>query len=90
MALGDEQIGVAPPDGRVAAGAVALAAVALVAGGALAGLVFQAGSDWSGAFAAFDPYLLRVARFTLFQAVLSTVLSVAPAVVVARAFSRHP
>ncbi|WP_311031454.1 thiamine/thiamine pyrophosphate ABC transporter permease [Mesorhizobium koreense] len=90
MALGDEQIGVAPLDGRVAAGAVALAAVALVAGGALAGLVFQAGSDWSGAFAAFDLYLLRVARFTLFQAVLSTVLSVAPAVVVARAFSRHP
>ncbi|MDN5926938.1 MAG: thiamine/thiamine pyrophosphate ABC transporter permease [Hyphomicrobiales bacterium] len=64
-------------------------AVALVAGGALAGLVFQAGRDWSGAFSAFDGYLLRVARFTLFQAVLSTVLSVGPAIFVARAFSRQ-
>jgi thiamine transport system permease protein len=89
MAFGDEQIGMRPADGRVAAGGVALAAVALVAGGALAGLVFQAGGDWSGAAAAFDGYLLRVARFTLFQAVLSTLLSVAPAIVVARAFSRH-
>jgi thiamine transport system permease protein len=90
MAVGDEQIAPRPQDGRIAAGALALAAVALVAGGALAGLLFQAGSAWDGALAAFDAYLLRVARFTLFQAVLSTILSVAPAVFVARAFSRHP
>jgi thiamine transport system permease protein len=89
MAFRDEQIGVRAADGRIAAGIVALAAVTLVAGGAFVGLVFQAGSDWSGAFAAFDGYLLRVARFTLFQAVLSTVLSVGPAIVVARAFSRQ-
>jgi thiamine transport system permease protein len=89
MALRDEQIGVRAGDGRIAAGYLAIAAVAFIVGGALLGLVFQAGSDWGGAFAAFDGYLLRVARFTLFQAVLSTLLSVGPAIVVAWAFSRH-
>ncbi|MGN6465624.1 MAG: thiamine/thiamine pyrophosphate ABC transporter permease [Rhizobiaceae bacterium] len=89
MAIGDEQVAL-PADRRVTAGMLALAAVTLVAGGAFAGLVFQAGSDWSGALAAFDLYLLRVARFTLWQALLSTILSVVPAIFVARAFSRHP
>jgi thiamine transport system permease protein len=88
MAVGDEQIAL-PADRRITAGALAHVAVALIAGGALAGLVFQAGSDWSGALEAFDPYLFRVARFTLLQAVLSTILSIAPAVLVARAFSRQ-
>ncbi|TGS51729.1 thiamine/thiamine pyrophosphate ABC transporter permease ThiP, partial [Mesorhizobium sp. M1D.F.Ca.ET.183.01.1.1] len=41
-----------------------------------------------GALAAFDSYLPRVARFTLWQALLSTLLSVAPALLVARALSR--
>ncbi len=44
----------------------------------------------SGAASAFDPYLFRVARFTLWQAALSTVLSIVPAIFVARALSRHP
>ncbi len=76
-------------DRRVAAGIAALAAIAVLIGGAFAGLVVQAASDWSGALSAFDPYLLRIARFTLLQAVLSTALSVLPAILVARALSRH-
>src|SRR5690606_36351128 len=36
-----------------------------------------------------DPHLARVAWFTVWQAVLSTVMSVVPALAVARAFSRH-
>ncbi|MER8711427.1 thiamine/thiamine pyrophosphate ABC transporter permease [Mesorhizobium sp. M1295] len=77
-------------DTRVAAGIVALAAIALLIGGAFAGLVVEAMRDLSGAASAFDSYLLRVARFTLWQALLSTLLSVAPALFVARALSRHP
>jgi thiamine transport system permease protein len=71
-------------------GLLALAFVAFLIGGAFAGLLSEAARDWSGAAAAFDPYLLRVARFTLWQAALSTILSVAPAILVARALSRHP
>src|SRR5262245_17167168 len=74
---------------RVCAGIVALAAIAVLVGGAFAGLVTEAASDWSGATAAFDGTMVRVARFTLWQAALSTVLSVAPAIFVARALSRH-
>ncbi|HEY4193763.1 MAG TPA: thiamine/thiamine pyrophosphate ABC transporter permease [Mesorhizobium sp.] len=77
-------------DPRIAAGIIALAFVVLLVGGAFAGLVVQGGQDISGAVSAFDGYLFRVARFTLRQAGLSTVLSVAPALLVARALSRHP
>lgn len=77
-------------DPRVTAGIIALAAIALLIGGAFAGLVLEGGRDLSGAVSAFDPYLLRVARFTLWQAALSTLLSVVPALFVARALSRHP
>ncbi|MER8545356.1 thiamine/thiamine pyrophosphate ABC transporter permease [Mesorhizobium sp. M0684] len=79
-----------PADPRVTAGIVALAAIALLIGGAFAGLVVEATRDLSGAASAFDSYLLRVVRFTLWQALLSTLLSVAPALFVARALSRHP
>lgn len=79
-----------PSDPRIAAGVIALAAVTLLIGGAFAGLVLEGAGDPSGAAAAFDGYLLRVARFTLWQALLSTLLSVAPALPVARALSRHP
>ncbi|WP_312891242.1 thiamine/thiamine pyrophosphate ABC transporter permease [Mesorhizobium silamurunense] len=72
------------------AGIVALAAVAVLIGGAFAGLILEGARDPSGAAGAFDSYLLRVARFTLWQALLSTLLSVAPALLVARALSRHP
>ena len=54
------------------------------------GLVVEGARDVSGALAAFDSYLFRVVRFTLWQAALSTVLSVVPAIFVARALSRHP
>jgi thiamine transport system permease protein len=71
-------------------GLLALAAIAMLIGGASLGLLLEAGRDWSGALSAFDAYMLRVARFTLFQAFLSTLLSVIPAILVARALSRHP
>ncbi|RWA70145.1 thiamine/thiamine pyrophosphate ABC transporter permease [Mesorhizobium sp.] len=77
-------------DSRITAGIVALAAIALLIGGAFAGLILEGAHDPSGAIAAFNGYLLRVARFTLWQALLSTLLSVAPALLVARALSRHP
>ncbi|MBZ9760003.1 thiamine/thiamine pyrophosphate ABC transporter permease [Mesorhizobium sp. CA8] len=77
-------------DSRITAGVIALAAIALLIGGAFAGLAVEGAQDLSGAAAAFDSYLLRVARFTLWQAALSTLLSVAPALLVARALSRHP
>ena len=77
-------------DSRVTAGIVALAAITLLIGGAIAGLLHEGVQDLSGAWAAFDPYLFRVVRFTLWQAVLSTLLSVVPALFVARALSRHP
>lgn len=79
-----------PSDPRITAGIIALAAIALLIGGAFAGLLFEGAHDFSGAWAAFDPYLLRVVRFTLLQAALSTLLSVGSALLVARALSRHP
>lgn len=72
------------------AGLAALAAIGLLIGGAFLGLAVEGARDWAGAMAAFDLYLMRVARFTLLQAGLSTLLAVAPAVLVARALSRHP
>ncbi|TIV33405.1 MAG: thiamine/thiamine pyrophosphate ABC transporter permease ThiP, partial [Mesorhizobium sp.] len=58
-------------DSRVTASVVALAAIAALIGGAFAGLILEGAHDLSGAAAAFDGYLLRVARFTLWQALLS-------------------
>ncbi|MFU0504927.1 thiamine/thiamine pyrophosphate ABC transporter permease [Pseudaminobacter sp. NGMCC 1.201702] len=77
-------------DARITAGVLALAAVTLLIGGAFVGLVVEGAGDLSGAFSAFDSYLMRVVRFTLWQALLSTLLSVIPALFVARALSRHP
>lgn len=77
-------------DRRVLFGIAALGAIAILIGGAFAGLLVEGARDMSGAVDAFDPYLLRVARFTLWQAALSTMLSVVPAIFVARALSRHP
>lgn len=91
MAVRDEPLNrAAQSRGRVVAGVIALAAIALLIGGAFAGLGSVALVDRSGAAAALDPYLLRVARFTLWQAALSTLLSVGPAILVARALVRHP
>jgi thiamine transport system permease protein len=86
MAGGDEQV----TDRRILVGIVSLAAIAVLIGGAFAGLLVEGLRDLSGAFAAFDAYLVRIAWFTLWQAALSTVLSVVPAIFVARALSRHP
>ncbi|MDX8537737.1 thiamine/thiamine pyrophosphate ABC transporter, permease protein [Mesorhizobium sp. M4B.F.Ca.ET.215.01.1.1] len=77
-------------DPRITAGIAALGAITLLIGGAFAGLVIEGAHDFSGAASAFDPYLLRVVRFTLWQALLSTLLSVVPALFVARALARHP
>lgn len=74
----------------VMAGIAALGFVALLAAGAFAGLLIEGARDLARALAGFDAYLLRVARFTLWQALLSTLVSVGPALLVARAFSRHP
>jgi thiamine transport system permease protein len=75
---------------RILAGIAALFAIAILIGGAFLGLVLEGARDWSGALAALDPYLWRIVRFTLWQAALSTVLSILPAIAVARALSRHP
>ena len=77
-------------DRRILAGIVALAAIALLIGGAFAGLLVEGLRDLSGAAAAFDAYLGRIVWFTLWQAALSTALSVVPAILVARALARHP
>jgi thiamine transport system permease protein len=77
-------------DRRVLAGIIGLAAIAILIGGAFAGLAVEALNNWSGAVSALDAYLFRVARFTLWQAALSTILSVLPALFVARALARHP
>ncbi|MCK9550514.1 MAG: thiamine/thiamine pyrophosphate ABC transporter permease ThiP, partial [Aquamicrobium sp.] len=58
-----DRVASAPRDPRVAAGIVALAAISLLIGGAFAGLIVEGVRDLSGAIAAFDPYLIRVARF---------------------------
>ena len=77
-------------DRRLLAGFAGLGAIALLIGGAFGGLVGEAFHDWSGAVSAFDAYLFRVARFTLWQAALSTLLSIVPAMLVARTLARHP
>jgi thiamine transport system permease protein len=79
-----------PSDSRITAGILALAFIAILIGGAFLGLLLEGAGNPGGALSAFDPYLLRVARFTLWQAALSTLLSVAPALFVARALARHP
>nr|MBA3447656.1 thiamine/thiamine pyrophosphate ABC transporter permease ThiP [Pseudaminobacter sp.] len=75
---------------RIAAGVLALTAIAVLIGGAFLGLIAEGAREMSGALAAFDSYLFRIARFTLWQALLSTALSIVPAILVARALSRHP
>ncbi|WP_250157549.1 thiamine/thiamine pyrophosphate ABC transporter permease [Tianweitania aestuarii] len=64
--------------------------LAVLIGGAFVGLIAEGARNPQAAWAAFDFYLLRIIRFTLLQALLSTVLAVLPALVVARALSRHP
>ena len=96
MAEGDERVArramscAAIRDPRVKAGVAALAGIVILIGGAFVGLAVEGAADFARALSAFDAYYVRVAAFTLWQAVLSTLLSVVPAIVVARALSRHP
>lgn len=69
---------------------IALAAITALMGGAFLGLGTEALRNPAGALQAFDPYLFRIARFTVWQALLSTLLSIVPAIFVARALDRHP
>jgi thiamine transport system permease protein len=77
------------PPAKPLAGAVALTFLVLLAGGALFSLAFEATRETGNTLAAFNPYLWRVARFTLFQALLSTALSVGLAIPIARALHAH-
>ncbi|MEQ8295107.1 MAG: thiamine/thiamine pyrophosphate ABC transporter permease [Nitratireductor sp.] len=72
------------------AGFAALAFIALLVAGAGVGLFLEAMRAPQALLAAPDAYLLRIVRFTLWQALLSTVLSVVPAIFVARALAGHP
>jgi thiamine transport system permease protein len=72
------------------AGALALAFLVVLAGGAFVGLVVEALRGSTEGFAAFDSYLWRIARFTLLQALLSTLLSVGFAIPLARVLHAHP
>lgn len=67
------------------AGAIALAFLGLLAAGALLSLALATTQDSAATGTGFDAYLWRIARFTLFQAVASSLLSVAFAIPVARA-----
>ena len=76
-------------DRRILAGGVSLAVIVLLVVGAFAGLAVEGIRDFDNALAALDSYLARIVWFTLWQAILSTVFSVIPAIAVARALSRH-
>jgi thiamine transport system permease protein len=72
------------------AAVAALVFLALLANGALLALVFAALRSPVSISAALDGYFVKIAGFTLWQALLSTMLSLVPAVFVARALHRHP
>ncbi|NNE22191.1 MAG: thiamine/thiamine pyrophosphate ABC transporter, permease protein [Rhizobiales bacterium] len=70
-------------------GGLSLAIIWTVIAGAFAALVMTAAGGEGPSATLSDPYLWRVVRFTLWQAALSTILSVGFAVPVARAFARR-
>ena len=71
-------------------GLLSLGFLGLLIGGAYAGLLAEIGRDWTGALDAFDGRMAQIVGFTLWQAALSTSLAILPAILVARALSRHP
>ncbi|PZU22916.1 MAG: thiamine/thiamine pyrophosphate ABC transporter permease ThiP [Shinella sp.] len=71
----------------IGGGALVLAVITGFAGTALAALLLFDGAGFSGLL---DAYTLSVARFTLWQAALSTLLSVLFGIPVARALARRP
>ena len=68
----------------------ALGFLALLVGGALLALAIAALHSPVSFLSAFDAYFAEIAAFTLWQAALSTVFSLVPALLVARALHRHP
>ncbi len=74
---------------NIAAGAFVLAAMALAIGAAVIALLGAAAGMPGEQSALYDAYIWRVTRFTLLQATLSTFLSVALAVPLARAIARR-
>jgi thiamine transport system permease protein len=73
----------------IAGGAFSLAGIAVFVGLAIVTLL-AAGIGSGGGNPLADPYILRVLRFTLLQATLSTLLSILLAIPVARALARQP
>ncbi|MGI9464068.1 MAG: thiamine/thiamine pyrophosphate ABC transporter permease ThiP, partial [Aestuariivirgaceae bacterium] len=73
----------------LAAGSLALAAIGIVIASAFAALIVTAAAGDSPLQTLSDAYLWRVVRFTLWQAALSTLLSVGLAVPVTRALARR-
>lgn len=71
----------------IGGGALVLAVITGFAGTALAALILFDGAGFSGFL---DAYTLSVVRFTLWQAALSTLLSVLFGIPVARALARRP
>lgn len=73
---------------RLVPGALTFLLLGLVIGGAFAGLFRAAGTANYGAFL-HSSYTRRVVIFTIWQSLLSTLLSVGPAILVARALARR-
>ncbi len=71
-------------------GVLSLAGITAVCRACGRALCLNAGVASPSAGPLIDPYILRVLRFTLLQATLSTLLSVALAIPVARALARQP
>lgn len=74
----------------IATGGFVLAAMLLAVGLAMGVLLGVATGTEGTRSAGFDSYIWRVVRFTLCQAMLSTLLAVGLAIPVARALARHP
>ncbi|NTG29191.1 thiamine/thiamine pyrophosphate ABC transporter permease ThiP [Agrobacterium rhizogenes] len=73
----------------IAGGAFSLAGIAVFIGLAIV-ILLATGIGSGGGNPLADPYILRVLRFTLLQATLSTLLSILLAIPVARALARQP
>ncbi|TIX92858.1 thiamine/thiamine pyrophosphate ABC transporter permease ThiP [Rhizobium sp. P44RR-XXIV] len=73
----------------ISGGAFSLAGIAIFVAIAVV-ILLAAGIESGGDTTLTDPYLLRVLRFTLLQAALSTLLSILLAIPVARALARQP
>lgn len=75
-------------DRRILAGWTALLFAGVLLGGAFAGLLLEVLRS-GGSISGFDGYLARITGFTLWQAVFSTLVSVVPGLIVARALHRQ-